>query len=116
MNYINQMDPKGSESEQEDSLFKKFSFESEYSYHQEVDELSSYNNSNNSLFLNKKTKPSINEITYDLGKTKDTKKDLEICNVISIQIIGRKINEGAQGIKIDKETQTIRPYYSDDDE
>ena len=102
------MDSKGSESEQEDSLFKKFSFESEFSYHQEIDEISSYNNQNNSLFLNKKTNPSNNEITYDLGKTKDTKNDLVICNEINYEIQGIKR-------KIDEETQTIRPYYSDDE-
>ena len=102
------MDSKGSESDQEDSLFKKFCFESELSYHQEIDEISSYNNSNNSLFLNKKTNPSNNEITYDLGKTKDTKNDLVICNEINYEIKGIKR-------KIDEETQTIRPYYSDDE-
>ena len=102
------MDSKGSESDQEDSLFKKFCFESELSYHQEIDEISSYNNSNNSLFLNKKTNPSNNEITYDLGKTKDTKNDLVICNEINYEIQGIKR-------KIDEETQTIRPYYSDDE-
>ena len=102
------MDSKGSESDQEDSLFKKFCFESELSYHQEIDEISSYNNSNNSLFLNKKTNPSNNEITYDLGKTKDTKNDLVICNEINYEIQSIKR-------KIDEETQTIRPYYSDDE-
>ena len=102
------MDSKGSESDQEDSLFKKFCFESELSYHQEIDEISSYNNSNNSLFLNKKTNPPNNEITYDLGKTKDTKNDLVICNEINYEIQGIKR-------KIDEETQTIRPYYSDDE-
>ena len=100
------MDSKGFESEQEDSLlFKKFSPESENFYLQEIDELSSFGNSNNNLFLNKKTKLSNNEITYDLGKTKDTKNDLVVCNEIQFEIKGRKIDEG---------TQTLRPYYYDE--
>jgi hypothetical protein len=104
------MDSKGSESEQEESLFKKYCFESEYSYyHQEIDEFFSDNNSNNSLFLNKKIKPENNEITYDLGKTKDTKNDIVICNEINFEIIFEiKVK------KIDEGTQTRRPYYYDE--
>ena len=45
------MDSKCSESEQEDSLFKKFCDESEYSYHQEIDEFCSCSNSNSNSFL-----------------------------------------------------------------
>ena len=103
---------KGSESEQEDSLYKKFSFESECSNHAEIDDFSSCGNSNNNLFLNKKTKSSKssnNEIIYDLGKTKDTKNDLVVCNEIQFEIKGK-----IKGEKIDIGTQTRRPYYYDE--
>ena len=106
------MDFKGSESEQEDSLFKKNSFEFEDSNLQELDEFSYCGNSNNNLFLNKKTKSSKssnNEIIYDLGKTKDTKNDLVVCNEIQFEIKGK-----IKGEKIDIGTQTRRPYYYDE--
>ena len=103
------MDFKGSESEQEYSLFKKYDFESEYSNVQELDEFSDCGNSNNNLFLNKKTKSSNNEITYDLGKTKDTKNDLVVCNEIQFEIKGK-----IKGEKINIGTQTRRPYYYDE--
>ena len=103
------MDSKCSESEQEDSLFKKFCDESEYSYHQEIDEFCSCSNSNSNSFLNKKTKSANNEFIYDLGKTKDTKNDLVVCNEIQFEIKGK-----IKGGKIDFGTQTLRPYYYDE--
>ena len=98
------MDLNENESDQEYSLFQRFSFGSEFSSQNDIDIQSSYSNSNITL-LNRKLKCSNNEIT-ESGKTIDTRKNnIVVSNAISLEIKGRKIDEG---------TQTRRPYSDDE--
>ena len=44
-----------------------------------------------------------------MGKTKDTKNDLVVCNEIQFEIKGK-----IKGGKIDIGTEALRPYYYDE--